>query len=801
MSKQEKTIISRPLDDQIASNYPRFGRNKQKNHRNIGGDRIHKVTVKHNDQTLDGHVDISQADNLAAIDPQDILTKDINTQNSNIQSIDNISEYNHDLSNNDHIQQTKEKKTSNSLKAKLISLVNIIFMVQILRIFSHGLSSIKNRLFALFSITRINKIRSYKLFTKLSFDFSSMQIIGKSLMLPIAMLPIAGLLLRFGQADLLNISAISAAGNAIFANLPLIFALGISIGLAKDNDGAAALSGLIGYLILIAFLKEINQDIDCGVFGGILIGILASFFYNTYHNVQFPSFLAFFGGRRFVPIITGLSAIVVATIFSIIWPPIQTGVKNFSFWIVHIGETGMFLYGVLNRLLLAFGLHPILHGVFWFSLGDYTNAAGTIVHGDIPRFMAGDHTAGYFQSGFFPIMMFGLPAMCLAMYHQAFTQNKKVAGGILLSLALTACITGVTEPLEYSFLFISPLLYVVHAVLTGLSMMCMYILDVRAGFSFSAGLIDYVLFYKMSHNSIYIIPFGVAIGIVYYIVTTMFIRVFNLKTIGRTEAASYNSKFTQSDQSNQVSYHSSDNNSDDYNKNTTIYNPQQNNDDFDRFDQYIYALGGFDNIVDITACTTRLRLSVRDQSKIHEEKLKLLGAKGVLKIGATALQVIIGLDAEIVADAIKKRMATMQYNHPNSINSHNNLDYQSRIKTDEGNIQEHSLDANNHLNTAEYDATLANIMIYNKNSGYNAKMPFLEQIFDEEHQVNLLSKIIQALGGEANCYQMQYIALTRIRVEVVDDSLIDRNTLINECGIYHIFDIDPKIKLLYINAI
>ncbi|MBX9865620.1 MAG: PTS transporter subunit EIIC, partial [Burkholderiales bacterium] len=350
----------------------------------------------------------------------------------------------------------------------------------------------------------------------MALKFSSIQALGRALMLPIAMLPVAGLLLRFGQPDLLNVQAIADAGNAIFANLPLLFAIGVAVGFAKDNNGASGLAGAVGYLILVAMLKSINKDIDSGVLGGILIGSIAGVLYNKYKDIKLPEFLAFFGGKRFIPIATGISAVILGIAMGYIWPPIQNGLHTFSQWMAESGEVGMFIYGLFNRLLLVTGLHHVLNSLFWFQLGDFTNAQGVVVHGDIARFMAGDPTAGFFQAGFFPIMMFGLPAICLAMYTTAHSQNKKMVAGLLLSMALTSFLTGVTEPIEYSFVFLAPVLYVIHAVLTGISLAVMELLHVRLGFSFSAGAIDYVLFFKLAQNPLLMLPVGAVMFVLYY---------------------------------------------------------------------------------------------------------------------------------------------------------------------------------------------------------------------------------------------------------------------------------------------
>ncbi len=467
----------------------------------------------------------------------------------------------------------------------------------------------------------------------MAFKFSSIQSLGRALMLPIAMLPVAGLLLRFGQPDLLNIVAVADAGNAIFANLPLLFAIGVAVGFAKDNHGAAGLAGAVGFLILTAMLKNINKDIDTGVLGGILIGSVAGLMYNKYKDIKLPEFLAFFGGKRFIPIITGVLAVLLGAILGIIWPPIQTGLHDFSLWMSESGGIGLFLYGFLNRVLLVTGLHHVLNSLFWFQLGNFTNTQGVVVHGDIARFMAGDPTAGYFMAGYFPIMMFGLPAICLAMYTTAFKENRKEVAGLLLSMALTSFLTGVTEPIEYSFVFLAPVLYVIHAVLTGVSMALMYYLHVHLGFSFSAGAIDYVLFYKLATNPLFALVIGAIMFVLYYLLAVFFIRKFNLQTIGRESIEEKNA----------------------------LKQIEVSADSIEM--QYINALGGRANLKSIDACTTRLRLIVIDSAKVNKATLKALGAKGIVTPTPESVQVILGPQAEIVASAMRETIASMGETH------------------------------------------------------------------------------------------------------------------------------------------
>lgn len=458
--------------------------------------------------------------------------------------------------------------------------------------------------------------------------------LGKALMLPIAVLPVAGLILRLGQPDLLDIAFMAAAGQAVFTNLPVIFAIGVAIGFAKENHGAAALAAYIGYVILVSSLKVLDSTIDMGVLGGIIVGVTAGVLYNRYSHIKLPSYLAFFGGRRFVPIITGAACLIIAGLAYFIWPPIARVINAFGNWTITSGNIGLFFYGVANRLLIPLGLHHILNSLVWFQFGDFEiikEGALTVVHGDLTRFFSGDPMAGAFMAGFFPIMMFGLPAAALAMISTAQTTRKKAIGGLLLSMALTSFLTGITEPIEFSFMFLAFPLYVVHALLTGLSLVIMNTLDVKLGFTFSAGLFDYLLSYGLGKNGLYLIPVGIVYGTVYYWLFKWIIIKFNLPTPGREpEETPAAAQSTQTAAGNTISE-----------KQT-------------RASQYLNALGGKENIKTIGSCATRLRLEVADADKVDEVLIKSLGARGVLKAAGGSVQVIIGPEVEQICDEIKQ---------------------------------------------------------------------------------------------------------------------------------------------------
>ena len=466
--------------------------------------------------------------------------------------------------------------------------------------------------------------------------FARMQRLGRALMLPIAVLPVAGLLLRLGQPDVFNIKMIADAGDTIFTNLPLLFAIGVAVGFAKDNNGTAGLAGAIGYLIEIAVMKDINDKLNMGVLSGIVAGCVAGFLYNKYKDIKLPEYLAFFGGKRFVPIVTGVTCLVLGIVLGYVWAPVQAAIDAAGGWLTGAGALGVFVFGVLNRILLVTGLHHIINSLAWFVFGSYTPpGGGAAVTGDLHRFFAGDKTAGGFMTGFFPIMMFGLPAACLAMFHEAPKERRAMVGGLLFSMALTAFLTGVTEPIEYTFMFLAPALYAIHAVLTGLSLAICSALGIHLGFTFSAGAIDYVLNYGLSQRGWLAIPVGLVYGLVYYGLFRFFIRKFNMATPGR-EPATTDAEVESYD-------------------NTGFVSPTAGA-TVPRAVRYIAALGGASNLTVVDACTTRLRLSVVDSGKVSEPELKAIGARGVLKRGATSVQVIIGPEADLISDEIRTEL-------------------------------------------------------------------------------------------------------------------------------------------------
>lgn len=468
-----------------------------------------------------------------------------------------------------------------------------------------------------------------------------LQPLGRSLMLPIAVLPIAGLLLRLGQPDLLDLPFVAAAGSAVFENLGLLFAIGIAVGFARDGNGAAGLAGVVCYLVAThgartllpvsaADLAALGKDASAAAIDalraraidrlsvpiGILSGVIAGASYNRYAAIRLPDYLSFFGGRRFVPIVAGLAGVLLAALVGIAYTTMVAGMDAVSEFVLRSGGFGLFLYGFLNRLLIVTGLHHLLNNFAWFLLGDFHGATG-----DLNRFFAGDPSAGAFMSGFFPIMMFGLPAACMAMYHEARPERRRAVGGMLLSMGLTAFLTGVTEPIEFSFMFLAPLLYLLHALLTGVAMALMAVFDVKLGFGFSAGAIDYVLNFNRATNPLLLLPIGLVYGGVYYASFRFAIRMFDLKTPGREVDG------TDSDAAGEGTA---------------------------RGAAFVAALGGSANLAAIDACTTRLRLVVRDQALVDELRLTALGARGIVRLPPDRLQVVLGPMADNIASEMRE---------------------------------------------------------------------------------------------------------------------------------------------------
>jgi len=465
--------------------------------------------------------------------------------------------------------------------------------------------------------------------------FSSLQKIGKALMLPVAVLPVAGLLLGLGATDFhgyvpaLVLALMKNSGDVIFGNLPLIFAIGVALGFT-ENDGVSAVAATIGYLVMtvtlgvMATLLGIKPamimglpSIQTGVFGGILAGGLAAFLFNRYYRIVLPEYLGFFAGKRFVPIVTALAAIVLGVALSFVWPPIQNGINGFSHWAaVSSPRTAASLYGLVERLLIPFGLHHIWNVPFFFEMGSYTDAAGQVVHGDINRFFAGDPSAGILAGAFF-FKMFGLPAAAIAMWRCARPENRVKVGGMMISAALTSFLTGITEPIEFSFLFVAPVLYVLHAILAASCQFVANTLDMHMGFTFSQGGIDFLMFNLIggkAKNAWYVFLLGPICAGVYYLVFSVVITKMDLKTPGREKEQA------QADQAQTEGVHG-------------------------QALDLVRAFGGRGNIVSLDSCITRLRVAVGDPAKVDQARLKAMGAAGVMVVG-DGIQAIFGPTSE-----------------------------------------------------------------------------------------------------------------------------------------------------------
>jgi PTS system glucose-specific IIC component len=475
--------------------------------------------------------------------------------------------------------------------------------------------------------------------------FALLQKTGKSLMLPVSVLPVAGMLLGIGSAHfgwlpdgLSNVMA--GSGDAIFANLPLIFAIGVALGVT-GNDGVAALAAVVGYAVLLATMgvmaaifayepKAIMgiQSIETGVFGGILVGSIAGWLFNRYYRIQLPPYLGFFAGKRSVPIVTAVACMAAGVGLSMVWPPIGRAIDQFSRWAAS-GNPGVAfaLYGVVERALIPFGLHHIWNVPFFFEVGQYLDpTSGTVIRGEIHRYTAGDPTAGNLAGGYL-FKMWGLPAAAFAIWHSARPENRAKVGGIMISAALTSFLTGITEPIEFSFLFVAPLLYALHAALAGLAYFTCVELGIKHGTTFSHGLIDYVVLFNRSTHGLWYLWLGPIWAVMYYSTFRSLIRRFDLKTPGREleqegEAVSAGAA-ARGDMAREL----------------------------------VAAFGGRRNIRSLDACITRLRVELDDMSLARQDRLKALGATGVVVVGQN-MQVIFGTRSENLKSDIEAYLRT-----------------------------------------------------------------------------------------------------------------------------------------------
>lgn len=494
---------------------------------------------------------------------------------------------------------------------------------------------------------------------------SYLQKVGRALMVPVATLPAAAILMGVGYwidpvgwgGDNALAAFFIKSGSAIIDNMSVLFAIGVAYGMSKDKDGAAALTGFVGFLVLttlcspaaVSMIQKIPLDQVPAAFGkiqnqfvGILVGIISAEVYNRFSGVELPKALSFFSGRRLVPILISFLMILVAFILMYIWPVIFNGLVNFGEHIQKMGSVGAGIYAFFNRLLIPVGLHHALNSVFWFDVAGIN---------DIPNFLGGQQSieagkavvgiTGRYQAGFFPIMMFGLPGAALAIYHCARPENKAKVAGIMLAAAFAAFFTGITEPLEFSFMFVAPVLYVIHAVLTGISVFIAASMHWIAGFGFSAGLVDMVLSSRnpLATHWYMLIPQGLAFFVIYYVVFRFTINKFNLMTPGRELAV-------VGDETDGYDVNVDSNAGKDENETTTLAR------------RYVGAIGGSDNLTGIDACITRLRLNVKDSALVNDALAKRLGASGVIRLNKQSVQVIVGTRAELIASAMRNVIAS-----------------------------------------------------------------------------------------------------------------------------------------------
>ncbi|WP_428243541.1 PTS glucose transporter subunit IIBC [Gynuella sp.] len=600
-------------------------------------------------------------------------------------------------------------------------------------------------------------------------SFAVLQKVGKSLMLPVSVLPVAGILLGIGGADwshlgevpqllALILSVMKQSGDAVFGNLPLIFAIGVALGFT-NNDGVSALAATVGYYVMTAAMKAmgptiagsiyhidlqtnpelIDKLINTGVLGGIVAGGIAAFMFNRFFNIKLPTYLGFFAGKRFVPIITAFGAIVAAVILTIIWPPIGNLINSFSDWAAYQNPALAFgIYGVVERSLIPFGLHHIWNVPFFFEAGavcqvghDLINGVadkaactaqgGQWITGEIQRYLAGDPTAGNMAGGYL-FKMWGLPAAAIAMWHTAKPENRVKIGGIMVSAALTSFLTGITEPIEFAFLFVAPVLYVIHAILAGLAFPITILLDMKHGMTFSHGGIDFFLFSHLSHNFLMFFVVGPAYALVYYTVFRVAIVKLDLKTPGREDEVAL----------------------------VSVQTTTGNVADDDRVGQIILAFGGASNLKTVDNCITRLRMEVHQTDKVNADRLKALGATGVIKVG-NGIQAIFGTEADNLRTSIDQYLASGK--------------------------------------APELDAPMA-APVSQAAAAPVAQQSTVAGVSDEQR--SLANRLITLLGGKDNIQDCLACATSRLRLELKDQVKWDEAELRN-AGVKRVMRINETV--------
>lgn len=456
---------------------------------------------------------------------------------------------------------------------------------------------------------------------------ANIQKLGRAMLLPVAAMPLAGLIMRLSADDMLNIPVIGAAGNAVFGNLDILFAIGVAIGFAKTKDrGIPALTGFLAIETLKTGLAIMNPDVKMGIFGGIISGLIAAWTYNRFKNQKLPMVFSYFAGEKFPLTMVMIIQTFTAVVFGFIWPFIQNGLDSFAKVLVGMGALGVGIFLFLNRLLIPFGLHHVLNTYIYYDLGMYTAPNGDVFRGEMTRFVNGDPQAGLFLSGFFVVMMFGIPAICLAIYRAAYKENKQMVKGIMGSGAATSFIANITEPVEFSFMFISPMLYLIHAFYAGLAGIVTYLLDIRIGFTFGACIIDYLINFRIATNAILIIPVGIVFFALYYFTFYYLIKKRNIPTLGREVTHDYNDEVAEEE------------------KELTL--ASKNYEYLAK--KLLDAFGGSKNVEDAYSCNTRLRVEVKDPSLVNEQRIKQLGVSGIIKPTPTNFQVIVGLEVTYI---------------------------------------------------------------------------------------------------------------------------------------------------------
>jgi PTS system glucose-specific IIC component len=577
--------------------------------------------------------------------------------------------------------------------------------------------------------------------------FGFLQKIGKSLMLPVAVLPVAGLLLGIGAAQFtwmppLLSELMKSSGDVVFGNMALIFAVAVALGFT-ENDGVSAVAATIGYTVMLATMGVMApvwgqvpvtimgiKAMQTGVFGGILAGALAAAMFNRFYRISLPPYLAFFAGKRFVPIITAIGAIVLGAVLSVVWPPIQSGINVFSHWAA-VGDPRLAatVYGFVERLLVPFGLHHIWNAPFFYEIGSFTDASGKIVHGDIQRYFSGDPTAGIL-AGAFLFKMFGLPAAALAIWQSAKPENKAAVGGMMISAALTSFLTGITEPIEFAFLFVAPQLYLLHAVLVASAQFLMASLGAHMGFTFSQGGIDFVVFNVLnpfSQKWWLVLVLGPIYAGIYYVTFTAAIRGLHLKTPGREDEAA-----------------------------ARVSGAGVEGGRFGKSKELVLAFGGRANLKALDACITRLRVSVGNPALVNQARLKALGASGVMVVG-NGVQAIFGPLSE-------------------------------NLKTG---MQEYLKVAG-----AEADGPGASPAAAVTSPVAVAVVP-VASVAVEPWAIQAAAPLLAAMGGKGNLRRLEPVAMTRLRVELADQGLLDEAAA-RKAGVLGVMKVSPGVLHLIV---